>query len=629
MRPEHDLNKIFTTRRYLAPCQSTFAQASVRLWKNMTDPLDIHERLKGERSPARKIEILLQACRELQYVRPLEALDLAQQARRIAKTAKLVEREIHCIRMGGICLYAANDLEGALAVFSDSLRRYRKIKDTVGVAKALQNMGLTLRGLARYDEALRVYNESVDLLKRLGDDKVLSQVYINIGAACALTGRPASALEAYTEALAISEKLGDVATQAQTMGNIADIYIQLGDHDKSIEWSRKSLELHRVRGEQMGVGLTLSNLGRVYQSSGNLDSALAYFTEALAVMTDLASTDGRARVLCQLAELYVDRKAYVQAQDFAQQARELFQKTRDVDWEIRSLLVLADANVRRKKIDEGAAFLRQALGLLERTDNKALHADVTIAFGTVLLAGGQTKKAVTTINSAIEIATKADLLSQVALGHGRLAEIAEQAGDYRTALKHERARFSALRVMDDKIHARHSQALQLRLDIERSERERAVMRLNTERLEFDLESREREINTSALSLAQKNDLMSSIIEDIDAVIAAAPAQRTMLLKGIRHRLSSHMRTGEDWKNFADKLKDVHDNFHAALTAVCPELTPAELKIASLLKLNLSSKEIADILHLGIQSVDIYRHRLRKKLKLPSGTNLISYLASIG
>lgn len=60
----------------------------------------------------------------------------------------------------------------------------------------------------------------------------------------------------------------------------------------------------------------------------------------------------------------------------------------------------------------------------------------------------------------------------------------------------------------------------------------------------------------------------------------------------------------------------------------PNLTRNDLRLISYLKINLTSKEIARISSLTVQSVGISRNRLRKKLNLPSGTNLFEYLNSI-
>jgi len=47
----------------------------------------------------------------------------------------------------------------------------------------------------------------------------------------------------------------------------------------------------------------------------------------------------------------------------------------------------------------------------------------------------------------------------------------------------------------------------------------------------------------------------------------------------------------------------------------PEVSNNDLRLMSLLKMNLSSKEIANILNISVEGVKKARYRLRKKLNL--------------
>ena len=94
------------------------------------------------------------------------------------------------------------------------------------------------------------------------------------------------------------------------------------------------------------------------------------------------------------------------------------------------------------------------------------------------------------------------------------------------------------------------------------------------------------------------------------------------------KIDIHRRTGEDWKNFQEQLADVHDTFIRTLTTKHPELTAKEVQLASFLKLNLSSKEISQVLSLGVASIEVYRSKLRKKLGLEGSAALTTYLQSL-
>ncbi|MBL7973999.1 MAG: hypothetical protein JNJ85_03750, partial [Candidatus Kapabacteria bacterium] len=60
----------------------------------------------------------------------------------------------------------------------------------------------------------------------------------------------------------------------------------------------------------------------------------------------------------------------------------------------------------------------------------------------------------------------------------------------------------------------------------------------------------------------------------------------------------------------------------------PQLSPIELRVCALLKVNLNSKEIADILCVETKSVEMYRFRIRKKIALDSTVNLHSYILGL-
>ncbi|KAB1156453.1 hypothetical protein F7018_11120 [Tenacibaculum aiptasiae] len=77
--------------------------------------------------------------------------------------------------------------------------------------------------------------------------------------------------------------------------------------------------------------------------------------------------------------------------------------------------------------------------------------------------------------------------------------------------------------------------------------------------------------------------------------------------------------------YQNKIDILNNEFYTNLLNSYPNLTKNELRLCSLLKLELSSKEIAQIQNIELQSVYINRSRLRKKLKLDSNINLVSTL----
>ncbi len=60
----------------------------------------------------------------------------------------------------------------------------------------------------------------------------------------------------------------------------------------------------------------------------------------------------------------------------------------------------------------------------------------------------------------------------------------------------------------------------------------------------------------------------------------------------------------------------------------PELSNSDLKVCAYLKLNLSTKEIAQLLNISIRGAEVSRYRIRKKLGIQTEQSLSSFLNSI-
>ena len=83
-----------------------------------------------------------------------------------------------------------------------------------------------------------------------------------------------------------------------------------------------------------------------------------------------------------------------------------------------------------------------------------------------------------------------------------------------------------------------------------------------------------------------------------------------------------------WSGFRKWFTDIHPRFYENLNKICPSLTANDLKLASMLRMNLSSKEIASLTLRSLDSIHIARYRLRKKLDVEDDSHLVNFLFSV-
>ncbi len=160
------------------------------------------------------------------------------------------------------------------------------------------------------------------------------------------------------------------------------------------------------------------------------------------------------------------------------------------------------------------------------------------------------------------------------------------------------------------------------LEFTRLEGEQEIMKLRNDRLRSELESKNRELATTAMSLINKNELLQGIKTDLLQLEDSASR------KEVARVIDKNLSNNNDWEFFKEAFNNADKDFLNKIKKQHPELTANDLKFCAFLRLNLSSKEIAPLLNISVRSVEIKRYRLRKKLKLEHSDNLVDYILEI-
>lgn len=161
------------------------------------------------------------------------------------------------------------------------------------------------------------------------------------------------------------------------------------------------------------------------------------------------------------------------------------------------------------------------------------------------------------------------------------------------------------------------------LELERSDKE--IIRLRNEKLESEIELKNIELASTTLNLIQKGETLVKVKEEFVRMkkVNEVDKESEDYKKIIRMLGEDKMK--KNWEQFAVHFDRVHSNFLVTLKNRYPHLTPSELKLCAYLRLNLSSKEIAQIMNISIKSVELARYRLRKKLQMQPDENLFNFL----
>jgi ligand-binding sensor domain-containing protein/DNA-binding CsgD family transcriptional regulator len=166
-------------------------------------------------------------------------------------------------------------------------------------------------------------------------------------------------------------------------------------------------------------------------------------------------------------------------------------------------------------------------------------------------------------------------------------------------------------------------------ELERNKAETELMTLRNVNLESEIQYKNSELASSAMHLVKKGELISKIKTELNQLAKRVEnTQAQTELKKMIKALSEDEQIDQEWDHFAKHFDKVHSDFVIVLKNKHPEISPSELKLCAYLRMNLSSKEIAQLLNISVRGVEISRYRLRKKLNLATGENLFDYLIQL-
>ena len=151
------------------------------------------------------------------------------------------------------------------------------------------------------------------------------------------------------------------------------------------------------------------------------------------------------------------------------------------------------------------------------------------------------------------------------------------------------------------------------------EKERISHILN-EKLQNEIENKNRELAISTMSILNKNKFLSSLKSQLNMI-----PEKDKSIKLVLREIDNNINSEDDWKFFEDAFNNADKDFLNRIKAKHDSLTNNDLRLCAYLRLNLSSKEIAPLLNISVKSVEMKRYRIRKKLDLPHQDNLTDYI----
>lgn len=146
--------------------------------------------------------------------------------------------------------------------------------------------------------------------------------------------------------------------------------------------------------------------------------------------------------------------------------------------------------------------------------------------------------------------------------------------------------------------------------------------LERQKFDAELHHKNKELTTHTLHLAKKNEILAELKDKVEQLQGGCDT------RAIINKINFDLKDEENWSTFVQYFEQVHTDFSKTVQEKYPGVTPNELRLMALLKMNLTSKEIANMLNISAEGVKKARQRLRKKLEIQPNESLEALVVSL-
>ena len=489
------------------------------------------------------------------------------------------------------------------------------------------------------DETLARARKGLEMAQECGTTERIAHAYSFIGAALIEKSKYQQALESLIESERLYLTTEDRKGLAMVKLDMAIAYMELNDRDRSRQLSWEAANIYKEEGEELRYAVAIIDLCNDYLGTGVLDSVELYLPIAEEIVKDQHPL-ALAYVYQHYGHLNLKKGDFAKAEDYFRQSLEVNEGIGHLDLEINDLIFLGrtyqkmgqfqaahqQAALALEKAEPlGVTYLRlQAIDLLAETAHQTgLHQLSYENYEQFIhwndsLKGADRLSEITLLEQTFE-AEKRELEIQRQEEENQLLTEKNRALNMRNG-----ALIAALFLLGV---AGYAILLRQRMRAQQQDALLQLQSLENESLSQKIEFKNRELTAQALQIAQKNELLNSLKSDIEAHREEYGHSLTM------NKLSSKIRfeslINENWEQFTRQFTEMNPAFYQTLNERHQGLTQNDLRLATLLRMNLGSKEIAHILNISDEAVKKARYRLRKKLGLETGDKLESYVHALG
>ncbi len=512
----------------------------------------------------------------------------------------------------GIYHWGKGDYANAIHAYDTSNQILDKIPDRADKKmKNLSNLGMVYSKLGDYPKAIRYLLEALRLAEKSGAKSAEASIYNSLGVAYKNNNSLASATEAYNKALAIYTEINKPESIAGCYVNIGNVFMLKKENEKALEFHQKAFAVFDSLKIYKGIIVCYNNIGSVYLEMKKSEPALQYGQRALALSRAKGFFTSEVSAMLGIGMAQTELKNYKEAERSFLEAIALAKK-KNYRSELNKLYKGLSACYKAMGKSSEALQYYEKYSLL---NDSLFNQNSLTTISNLQLSYDLEKK-----EASIQLLQKDNEIKRLSINRIVLGVVVLFLLVGLVVVRQQ------LKIKRDKILAEQQSKLH---DTERAliQSELKIAQVKEAELTKEIEYKNKSLTTYALSMVQKNEILEEVRESVELILTK-PDNHEEHFKKLRKVVDYSFTLEKDWDEFKIYFEDVHSDFFVKLRERFPDLGGADLKLCSLIRLNLNMKQSAAILRISPDSVKIARHRLRKKFNMQTEDNLNGFIMAL-
>ncbi|MGO4773483.1 hypothetical protein ACEN2I_17630 [Flavobacterium sp. W22_SRS_FK3] len=514
----------------------------------------------------------------------------------------------------------------------------RKFNYKIGEAMAYKNLGYSDYKKKDYVQAITYYLLSIRSFHYLKDDKQVASLKVKLGNCFVKIKEFKNAKKYYNEAFDFFLKNNLTTGLIDVNLKQAELFIEENKLEEASNKINSALKLGNELKQEKKADEINKVFSKFYLKKNKKEKALDFIDQSISIASENNLIAHTINSLLIKAEILMESKDFIKSEETLRNALNLAKKNEfkfdiveiyNLLWKLKILLnkpslaltfynrykEFIDSNFENMKYSNSNSFE----GLQSEEPRITLFNNLSLLLNILLL--------IFLLLTTFLFKGKANRVSESSV-------VNKDVIDYKVSLPENdlTPKNSHNKNLLKQIESKEQEVASYQFTI--SQKDRLIATLEEKYMEKEkklikeLEFKNKQLTSFKFCYDNKNEIIEQILNKLEKVKKVPSSEKNEILSQLNKSIKKNLAADKNWEYFREFFQESQVGFHSKLMSKHKDLRPNDLKICSLIRLNLTIKEMADILAISPGSLKTARYRLRKKMNLDSEQNILDYLISI-